>query len=74
MSHIRLDNVQWVRREKSGYISLDFANRLDSAKAISWQNRPANIQLKSGERGKVTKIAETVWKYETENGSIPWFS
>jgi hypothetical protein len=75
MRNIKLDHLQWVRREEDGsHVGLDFANTWNQAGVISWQNRPANIQLKSGERGKFTKIAETVWKYETEGGRIPWFA
>jgi len=73
-SYVKLDHVQWVRRDENGsYISLDFANDWDGKKIIHWQNRPANFQLKAGEKAKVTKIAETVWRYDTEDGSIPWF-
>jgi hypothetical protein len=73
-SHLRLDHVQWVRRAEDGsYASLDYANSWDNENRISWQNRPATFQLKPGERSKVVKIAETTWRYETGDGSTPWF-
>jgi len=73
-SHIRLDHVQWVRRaEDSSSASLDYANSWDSENRISWQNRPAMFQLEPAERSKVTKIAKTTWRYETADGSTPWF-
>ncbi len=75
MTKVRLDNLQWVRRRDDGsYNSLDFANSWDSEGLIIWQKRPARFQLEQGESATVTKITETEWKYETANGSIPWFS
>jgi RES domain-containing protein len=72
--HVKLDHVQWVRRAQDGsYSSLDFANEWDADNVICWQNRPAHFQLKQGESAKITKITETAWKYETADGSIPWF-
>lgn len=66
--------LQWVRRMEDGsYSSLDFANSWDSENRISWQSRPANFQLKAGERSKVTKIAENIWVYESADGSILGF-
>jgi hypothetical protein len=72
--HVKLDHVQWVHRFEDGsHTSLDFANSWDRENVIHWQNRPAQFQLKAGEKAKIIKIAETVWRYETEDGSIPWF-
>jgi hypothetical protein len=68
-----LDNLQWVRRTEDGwYVGIDFANRWDEENRIIWQNRPTLYQLRSGERAKLTKIAENHWTFETEEG-IPWY-
>jgi hypothetical protein len=76
-THVRLDHVQWVRRLQGGdggsFTSLDFANRWDGRGQILWKNRPANFILKSGERAKMTKVAENTWSYETSDGSLPWY-
>ncbi|HYR21478.1 MAG TPA: RES family NAD+ phosphorylase [Chthoniobacterales bacterium] len=74
-SQLKIDHVQWVRRFDDGsYASLDFANEFDDKGVIHWQNRPAMFQLKPGERARVIKTAETAWRYETEDGTIPWFA
>ena len=74
-SHVKLHHVQWVQRFDNGfYTSLDFANEWDDHNVIHWQNRPAKFQLKRGEAAMVTKVAETMWRYETTDGSIPWFA
>ena len=73
--HLKLDHLQWIRRFEDGsYTSLDFSNSWDNENVIHWENRPAQFQLKAGEKAKVAKIAETVWRYETEDGSIPRFA
>jgi hypothetical protein len=72
---IKLDHVQWMHRFEDGsYTSLDFANSWDNENVIHWQKRPAQFQLKEGEKAKLTKIAENAWRYETDDGSIPWFT
>ena len=74
-ANVRLHNVQWVRRLEDGsYTSLDFADAWDDQNMIRWQNRPAKFQLKRGETAMITKIAGTIWRYETADGSIPWFA
>jgi hypothetical protein len=73
-SHVQLEHVQWVRRTgDGGYTSLDYANSWDQSGQILWANRPARFVLKPGEQAKITKVGQTEWKYETSNGSIPWF-
>jgi hypothetical protein len=74
-AHIRLENVQWVRRSVDGaFTGLDFANAWDGESRLLWKKRPAQFVLKAGEGAKVIKIAETLWSYETADGQTPWFS
>jgi hypothetical protein len=74
-SQIRLEHVQWIRRSGDGsWTSRDYANAWDSDGRILWKNRPANFELKPGEQFKLIKVAPDVWRYETEDGSVPWFS
>jgi hypothetical protein len=75
MSHVRLENVQWVRRSADGaFTGLDFANTWDGESRLFWKKRPAQFVLKAGEGAKLIKIAETLWRYETLDGQTPWFS
>jgi hypothetical protein len=75
MSHVRLENVQWVHRTTEGhYHSLDFSNSWDDQNKIIWKNRPAQFVLQPGEAAKLTKVADEVWTYETADGQVPWFS
>jgi hypothetical protein len=75
MKHVRLDNVQWVRRSADGaFTGLDFANTWDSESRLLWQKRPAQFVLKAGEGARLIKIAEALWSYETLDGQTPWFS
>jgi len=72
--HVEIRNLQWVRRLGDGsYTSLDFADSWGSEGRIAWKGRPARFKLKPGEAAKVTKVTETSWRYETPDGSIPWF-
>jgi len=72
---LRLENVQWVALHADGSISgLDFASSCGADGEIAWQHRPARFQIQPGGAARVVKIAETVWKYETVDGSIPHFA
>ena len=72
---LRLDNVQWVERHADGSFSgLDFASYWDTSGSIAWQGRPARLQVQPGGSARVVKISETVWKYESTDGSIPYFT
>lgn len=72
--HVELRNLQWVRRLDDGsYTSLDFADSWDSGGRIAWKRRPPRFELKPGEAAKLTKVTQTSWRYETVDGSIPWF-
>jgi hypothetical protein len=72
---LRLDNVQWVERHGDGSFSgLDFASSWDAHGSIAWQRRPARFQIQPGGSARLVKIAETVWKYEAVDGSIPHFT
>ncbi len=71
---LHLDNVQWVELHSDGSFSgLDFASAWDAHGLIAWQHRPARLQIQSGGSARLVKVAETVWKYETDDGSIPHF-
>jgi hypothetical protein len=72
---LRLDNVQWVERRSDGSFSgLDFASSWDAHGAIAWQRRPARFQIPPSGSARLVKVAETVWKYEAVDGSIPHFA
>jgi hypothetical protein len=76
-SYVELINLQWVQRFPDGHlVGLDFADQWDTDGNVTWQQRPAHFQLKPGESAKMTKmtkVTETSWRYETTDGSIPWF-
>ena len=72
---LRLENVQWVALHPDGSFSgLDFASYWEADGEIAWEHRPARFQIQPGGAARVVKIAETVWKYETVDGSIPNFA
>lgn len=72
---LRLDNVQWVERHGDGSFSgLDFASSWDAHGSIAWQRRPARLHIQPGGSARLVKVAETVWKYEAIDGSIPHFA
>jgi RES domain-containing protein len=72
---LRLENVQWVALHADGSFSgLDFASSWGAAGEIAWQHRPARFQIPPGGAARVVKVAETVWRYETVDGSIPHFA
>lgn len=72
---LSLHHAQWVHRHADGRIQgINFANSFSTDGEIEWQGRPANFVLKLGERARLKVISETEVVYETENGSIPWFS
>jgi len=72
---LRLDNVQWVERYGDGSFSgLDFASSWDAHGSIAWHGRPARLQIQPGGSARLVKVAETVWKYEAIDGSVPYFA
>lgn len=72
--HVELCNLQWVSRSADGsYTGRDFSNRWDSEGRIAWERRAARFELRPGEAAKLTKVTPTSWRYETQDGSIPWF-
>jgi RES domain len=72
---LRLENVQWVERHTDGSFSgLDFASSWDGSGAIEWKGRPAHLQIPAGGSARVVKLAETIWSYETTDGSVPHFA
>jgi hypothetical protein len=73
-TYVRLDHVQWVKREVNGSFSgIDIATSFDERGVLKWAGRPANYQLHPGQASRVTKIAPTVWSYENLDGTIPIF-
>ncbi len=75
MQHVSLQNVQWARYVGNGRTqSLDIATDWSDNGELSWKGRPARFVLKPGERAKITKVGLNEWDFETENGTVPWYS
>lgn len=75
MEHVSLRNVQWARRDAGGRTqSLDIATTWSDDGALQWKGRPGRFVLKGGEMAKLTKIGPNEWDFETENGTVPWYS
>ena len=74
MSYVQLDNIQWIERHADGAFSgINFASSWIETGEIAWQGRPARYQLLPGMSARITKVGTTVWKYEQDNGDIPFF-
>jgi hypothetical protein len=74
-TYICLNHVQWTQRYPDGsFSSLDFATSWDADGNISWLGRPARFQIAPGDSARLTKIGETVWSYESIDGTIPEFA
>lgn len=74
MTYLELDHVQWVERHSDGYFSgVDFAPASDSEGVLAWQGRPAHYQLPPGSAARITKVRDTVWNFELDDGGMPTF-
>lgn len=75
MEHVSLQNVQWARRISGGRArSLDIATEWSDDGKFHWKGRPGRFVLKGGEKAKLTKVGPDEWDFETENGTMPWYS
>ena len=73
-TYLSLNHLQWVERHTDGsFSSIDIANSWGESGKISWEGRPAQYQLQSGQAAKVVKADKDTWTYENLDGSIPIF-
>jgi hypothetical protein len=73
-SYLKLDHVQWVRREIDGSFSgLDIAASWDSNGELNWAGRAPHLLLGPGRSATMTKIAENTWSYQNHDGTLPIF-